>query len=91
MSAGEKGKIETGRIMPRTPNYVCESCNVRRRTGKPRAGSSWASRLRLSQSELDLLLLAAVEYALLSDEVGEYESVIEFIDWVAPTALGEAA
>lgn len=87
----EEGIVETGRTLPRHRNYFCESCKVRRAIGEPKPMDNWPSRLSLSQYDLDLLLLAAVEYALLSDEAGEYQSAIEFVDWVTPSALGEAA
>jgi hypothetical protein len=69
----------------------CQSCGIRRTVGEPRTTETWYLRLReitLNPEQLDLLLHAAAEYALLSEEAGEYESAIGFLDWVRPDALG---
>jgi hypothetical protein len=69
----------------------CQSCGTRRTVGEPRTTETWYLRLReltLNPEQLDLLLQAAAEYADLSEEAGEYESAIGFLDWVRPDALG---
>jgi hypothetical protein len=69
----------------------CQSCGIRRTVGEPRTTETWYLRLReltLNPEQLDLLLQAAAEYALLSEEAGEYESAVGFLDWVRPDALG---
>jgi hypothetical protein len=78
----------TGRHLPRR-KYECESCQVHRAIGPPKAGDSpmWPAKLNLSQFQIDQLLIAAAEYRDLSEEAGEYESVVAFVDWLAPDAL----
>jgi hypothetical protein len=51
----------------------CQSCGIRRTVGEPRTTETWYLRLReltLNPEQLDLLLQAAAEYALLSEEAG---------------------
>jgi hypothetical protein len=78
----------TGRHLPRR-KYECESCQVHRAIGAPKAGDTpnWPAKLNLSQHQIDQLLIAAAEYRDLSEEAGEYESVVAFVDWLAPDAL----
>lgn len=82
----EKGAVLTGRISDR--GRLCAGCGERIKLGTPKPSSAWAARLRLTPEQVDLLLVAAAEYAEASDEVGEYESAVEFVDWVRLDALG---
>jgi hypothetical protein len=61
----------------------CQSCGIRRTVGEPRTTETWYLRLReltLNSEQVDLLLQAAAEYALLSEEAGEYESAVERVE-----------
>jgi hypothetical protein len=82
-------KATTGRTLARTNNYVCESCKVRRALGEPKPNDSWAQRLHLTQLQIDLLLLAATEFELLSEDAGTVSNAVDFVDWCAPDALDE--
>ncbi len=77
--------ILTGRTEAR--RQLCASCRVRIKVGEPRALDSWPTRLNLSQTQVDLLLVAAAEFRDLSDDAGEYADAVAFVDWMAPDAL----
>lgn len=82
----------TGRTNgPAHRDSLCHSCEARVKIGEPRARPLWAQRLRLTAEQHDLLLVAAAEYAELSDEAGEYELAVEFVDWIRPDVVGAAA
>jgi len=69
----------------------CESCGIRMTIGEPRLTDAWASHIRehrLSDWQIELLLMAAAEFAALSRKAGEPESVVAFIDWLTPEATG---
>jgi hypothetical protein len=78
----------TGRRLPKVANYVCDSCEIRKAIGKPRVNDTWAQRLRLSQAQIDELILAAAEYEDLCVKSDTITNAVDFIDWVSPEALG---
>lgn len=83
------GSIETGRTFVRE-KHTCESCKVRNKVGKPKAGEGmWAARLHVDIDTLDTMLIAAAEFVELCDEAGEYADAIAFMDWVRPDAISE--
>jgi hypothetical protein len=50
--------------------------------GDPRPSATWPGRLRLDPETADLLLIAAADFAECSEEAGEYQSAVGFVDWV---------
>lgn len=82
------GRSETGRQYPRSRTYECHSCHQRNAIGTPRASESWPAKLRLSERQIDTLLIAAAEFRDLSEEAGMESDPIAFLDWVRPDALG---
>ena len=79
--------VETGRTLPRSRTYECESCHVRRAIGVPKVSDTWPAQLHINAVQLDLLLLAAAEFRDLCEEAGMYADAVEFVDWVRPDAL----
>ena len=81
-------KVTTGRTLLREWQ-LCQGCNARLTIGEPRTSddSAWWQRLRLTEQQRDLLLLAAAEYRDLCEEAGEYQDVVEMIDWLSPSVL----
>ncbi len=73
------------------PSAYCEGCGVRLTLGEPKAGDAWTSMLRLRPKQRDLLLQAAAEYRELTEEVGEYQDVVQFLDWISVDVVEEAA
>lgn len=85
------GRVETGRVYPRSRTYECHSCQQRNAIGEPKASESWAAKMHaagITEEQMDLLLLAAAEYRELCAEVGEPAEAVDFLDWVRPDALG---
>lgn len=85
---GKPRNSALGRAVPRR-RYVCESCRVANAVGKPKSSTHW--QLSLTGEQWTALLHAAAEYRDLTDEAGEYEQVVEFVDWLRPAAVEEAA
>jgi hypothetical protein len=79
----------TGRTFARRAR--CPSCDARQQFGEPKISGTWPARLRLTQEQIDLLLVAAAEFRDICDELGEYEEVVGFVDWIAPDALGKVS
>lgn len=79
----------TGREAARGRRGICLSCQQRYMLGEPKASESWPAQLHLSAEQVDLLLIAAAEYRDLCEEAGEYETVVAFVDWLAPDVLGK--
>ena len=77
--------VSTGRTDSRRQ---CASCEMRVRYGDPKPNDTWATRLRLTQESINLLLVAAAEYRDLSGEMDDPESAVSFVDWITLTALG---
>lgn len=61
----------------------CLSCEARIYYGEPKPSTVWAKRLRLSEEQIDLLLVAFSEFM----EHGGGDP-IDALDWVRPNALG---
>jgi hypothetical protein len=80
--------VETGRTQERA-SKLCEGCGARLTLGSPKANDTWPARLTLTVDQRDLLLIAAAEYRDLCDEAGEYQDVIQFVDWLSPSVLEE--
>lgn len=78
------GEVQTGR---RDARKLCESCKVRIRVGELRTSEIWPQRLLLTEEQLNLILLAAGEFDRLTDEAGEPETAVAFVDWLRPSAL----
>lgn len=76
--------IRTGRERSR---WICPGCHERIMVGEPRATVTWPAQLTLTPDQVKLLLIAAAEYAELSEEAGEWESAVGFVDWMAVDAL----
>jgi hypothetical protein len=68
---------------------LCIGCNGRLMIGDPQTDAGWPARLHLSGAQVKDLLAAAAEYRELSSAAGEYESAIDFVDWMSVDALRE--
>jgi hypothetical protein len=66
---------------------LCIGCNGRLMIGDPETDNGWPARLHLTAVQVKDLLAAAAEYRELSSAAGEYESAIEFVDWMSVDAL----
>src|SRR5262245_6329094 len=93
MSSSPTGayRASLGREMPRR-KYVCDSCQVRRAVGQPDTNGVWPQRMRsrMDQLDVDNLTAAAAEYRDLCAQTGVPESVVDFVDWIAPEITGLA-
>lgn len=76
--------IRTGREKSR---WLCANCNERIYLGEPRGNQVWPAQLSLTPDQVKLLLIAAAEYADISEKAGEPESAVGFVDWMAVDAL----
>lgn len=70
-----------GRTLTRASDR-CHSCNARKTVGDPKAIDSWPPSVTLAPAQIRLLLVAAAEYRDLTEESGEYEHAVQFVDWV---------
>jgi hypothetical protein len=59
----------------------CVSCGARLMVGEPSTTSTWPQSLTLTEEQMADLYAAAAEYRDLTAEAGEYERVIEYLDW----------
>jgi len=86
--------IQTGRKLagrPRVssesgPRY-CPDCDARMVWGEPNPNYPW-DRLRFTDDQMDLLLLAASEFDKISEDNGDESWAVSFVDWIRPDVLG---
>jgi hypothetical protein len=83
-------KSVPGRTLGRTWQ-LCAGCGGRVAIGEPKAGENWPARLELSREQIADLLVAAAEYRDLTAAAGEYESAVDFVDWMSVDALRSVA
>lgn len=83
---GDRSGVTTGRNLTRVGN-VCHGCHARIEIGEPKGSDSWPARLSLTKDQVDLLLLAAVEYEEMSEEAQHISNACEFVDWLAPDVI----
>jgi hypothetical protein len=72
--------IVPGRRLDRS-SHLCAGCGGRITIGDPKAVELWPL-TNLNKVQRKLLLVGAAEYRDLCDEEGEYESAIQFVDWL---------